>query len=118
MANQVVSGAALKCSFGSTPAAFTGSSQRVSARTAAGVVADVGSGNVRPFGLCSSPTNPAVSAANGMPQPCVPALSPWTPGSGRVTIGGIAALDDASQCKCAWAGVVTVSSPGQPDVTD
>jgi hypothetical protein len=40
-------------------------------------------------------------------------LSPWTPGSARVTIGQVAALDDASQCTCAWGGMVTVSAAGQ-----
>jgi len=39
------------------------------------------------------------------------------PGSARVTINGVNALDDTSQCVCAWLGVVTVMSPGQSNVT-
>jgi Domain of unknown function (DUF4280) len=110
--NLVCTGASLQCSFGTTPAAFAASGADVSATDAAGVVTDVGEENVPPFGLCSSLANPAVAAANS-PQPCVPVLSPWTPGAARVTIGEVSALDDASQCNCSWGGVVTVSSAGQ-----
>jgi hypothetical protein len=42
---------------------------------------------------------------------------PWTPGAALVTIDGVPALDDTSECMCAWAGVVTVSDPGQESVT-
>jgi hypothetical protein len=115
MPGQVATGATLQCSFGAAPSTFAASSTDVAATAGAGVVTDVSPGNVPPFGLCSSPANPAVAAALS-PQPCVPLLSPWTPGSARVTVGEIAALDDSSQCACAWGGVVTVSSPGQGSV--
>lgn len=61
----------------------------------------------------------ATAAASSVltPQPCLPVLSPWTPGAARVTIGQVAALDDAAQCSCTWGGVVTVSSAGQTAVT-
>jgi len=34
-----------------------------------------------------------------------------------VTINGVPALDDESVCMCAWAGVITVTDPGQVRVT-
>jgi len=44
-------------------------------------------------------------------------LMPWTPGAVGVTINGVPALDDESVCMCAWAGVITVTDPGQVRVT-
>jgi hypothetical protein len=40
-------------------------------------------------------------------------LSPWSPGSARVTIAQVSALDESCQCTCTWGGVVTVSAAGQ-----
>jgi hypothetical protein len=122
MPSQVCTGATLQCSFGTTPCTFSAFGVEVSATATAGVVTDVAPANVPGFGLCSSLANPqvasATSAASGTltPQPCVPVLSPWGPGSPRVTIGAVPALDDASQSSCAWAGIVTVSSAGQTAV--
>jgi hypothetical protein len=73
--------------------------------------------------MCISLANPqvasATSAAAGTltPQPCIPVLNPWTPGSARVAVAGPAALDDASTCSCQWGGVITVGSAGQETVT-
>jgi hypothetical protein len=123
MANLVCTGAALQCSMGTTPATFSASGTQVTAGAAAGVVTDVSSSNVPPFGMCQSLANPqvasATSAAQGVltPQPCQPVLSPWTPGSSRVTIGQVAALDDSSQCQCSWGGSISVSSAGQTGTT-
>ncbi len=119
MPNVVSTGATLQCSFGTTPATFAASGTQALAGAAAGVVTDVAAANVPPFGMCMSLANPqvasATSAASGTlsPQPCLPVLSPWTPGSARVTVGEVPALDDSSQCNCTWGGVVTVSAAGQ-----
>lgn len=108
---------------GTAPSTFSATGDQVLATADAGVVTDVGPGNVPPFALCTSLANPQVAAAtsgNGgvlTPQPCVPVLSPWTPGSASVTVGQVPALDDSSQCSCSWGGVVTVNSPGQTAVT-
>jgi Domain of unknown function (DUF4280) len=118
----VCSGAMLTCSFGAGPATFSGSGVTVQAGTPAGVITDVSPANVPTFIMCMSPANPqviaATSAALGVftPQPCLPVLMPWAPGSPTVKIGGVPALDSDSTCMCAWAGVVTVSSPGQMKV--
>jgi hypothetical protein len=115
----VCTGASLQCSFGTSPGTFAASGEQVSATSPAGVVTDVAAANVPPFGMCLSLSNPqvaaATSAAQGVltPQPCVPVLSPWTPGAARVTIGAVAALDDSSQCACSWGGSITVGSAGQ-----
>jgi hypothetical protein len=124
MPDLVCTGAALQCSFGTTPATFAASGTQVSAGGPVGVVTDVAAANVPPFGMCTSLSNPqvasATAAASGTltPQPCQPVLSPWSPGSPEVTIGGVSALDDSSQCNCTWGGVVTVSDAGQASVTD
>jgi hypothetical protein len=120
MGKLVCTGAALQCSFGAKSATFSASGQKVSATKAAGVVTDISAQSIPPFGSCMSLSNPKVAAATSAaqnvltPQPCQPVVpAPWTPGSARVTIGRVAALDDASQCACAWAGKITVSSAGQ-----
>lgn len=119
MPNLVCTGATLQCSFGTMPSTFAATGTRVAAVSPAGVVTDSATANVPPFGMCMSLSNPqvaqATAAAQGVltPQPCQPVLSDWSPGSRQVTIGGVAALDDSSQCTCDWHGVVTVSSAGQ-----
>jgi hypothetical protein len=123
MAVQVCTGAEVECSFGAAPAVFSASGENVAATAPAGVITDVGPENIPPFGMCSAPANPevisATAAALGVltPVPCVPVLMPWTPGAASVAINGIPALDDESVCTCAWAGVVTVTDPGQVRVT-
>jgi hypothetical protein len=119
----VSTGAEVECSFGVAPSVFNASSENVSATTPAGVITDVEMENIPPFGMCSAPANPevisATAAAFGVltPMPCVPVLMPWTPGAVGVTINGVPALDDESVCMCAWAGVITVTDPGQERVT-
>jgi Domain of unknown function (DUF4280) len=124
MPDLVCTGATLQCSFGTTPVTFTASGTQVSAGGPVGVVTDSAAANVPPFGMCMSLSNPqvasATAAASGTltPQPCQPVLSPWSPGSAEVTIGGVSALDDSSQCNCTWGGVVTASDAGQESVSD
>lgn len=124
MSDLVCTGATLQCSFGTTPATFSASSADVAgSQVAAGVVTDVGQANVPPFGMCVSMSNPqvasATSAASGVltPQACQPVLTPWTPGSARVSVDGAPALDDACTCSCAWGGTITIGSAGQGGVT-
>jgi hypothetical protein len=79
--------------------------------------------NIMPFGLCTSPSNPQVIAATAAamgvltPQPCIPVTtSPWTPGSPTVKIGSMSALNAQCTCMCTWAGVISVTTPGQATV--
>jgi hypothetical protein len=113
----VCTGATLQCSLGAIPATFAASGIQTSTGSPVGVVTDVTPANVPTFGICMSPANPG--AASGVPPPCVPVLlAPWSPGSARVTINAISALDDSCQCVCTWGGVVVVSAAGQVEVTD
>jgi hypothetical protein len=115
----VTTGAVVQCSFGLSPTEFVASGEVVSATTPVGVVTDVTPVNIETFGMCISPANPAVIAATTAalgvptPAPCVPVLTPWEPGALRVVVNGVPALNQWSACECAWAGVVSVSDPGQ-----
>jgi hypothetical protein len=124
MPNLVCTGATLQCSMGTTPATFAASGQALSSPTPTGVVTDIGPASVPSFGMCMSLSNPQVAAATAAaqnvltPQPCLPVIAaPWTPGSARVSVNGVAALDDSSQCACNWGGSIAIASPGQPDTT-
>jgi hypothetical protein len=117
----------LKCSMGAAPSSFIVLPQnRVTAGgTPAGNIMDNKPiVNVPPFGMCKSPSNPAViaatAAAQGVftPAPCVPVLpAPWQPGTPTVTIASLPALDPDCKLLCAWAGVITVDRPNQTTVT-
>jgi hypothetical protein len=123
---QICSGAALACTFGAAPSTLTvrpANRVETSSMPAATVQDFAPMVNVAPFGMCFSPTNPQVAAATAAalgvltPQPCMPALStPWTPGSSTVLIGGQPALAQESICSCTWAGVISITSPGQATV--
>ncbi|HWL34895.1 MAG TPA: DUF4280 domain-containing protein [Frankiaceae bacterium] len=122
----VVAGAQLACTMGAAPSALVVlPAARVlgCSRPAAAVTDSVPLLNVMPFGMCRSPANPMVAAATAAalgvltPMPCVPVIpAPWTPGSPTVLVGGKPVVTATSQCLCAWAGQITVVSPGQTSV--
>ena len=69
-----------------------------------------------PFGMCSSPANPAVAAATAAalgvltPMPCMPAVAaPWVPGSPTVLIGGKPALNNSSKAICSFGGIIQIT---------
>ena len=68
-----------------------------------------------PFGMCSSPANPAVAAATAAalgvltPMPCTPLATPWVPGSPTVFIGGMPALNNSSKAICSFGGVIQIT---------
>ena len=123
MPQLVVNGAMMTCSFGVAPATLTVvPMNRVNAggQPAANIMDYKPMMNIAPFGMCTSLANPqvaaATSAAQGVltPQPCIPATtSPWMPGSMTVNIANQPALNSTCTCNCMWAGVITISSPGQ-----
>lgn len=122
MAQQVVTGAMLQCSFGAAPSALTviPATTLVNFVPPATIMDHKPTVNILPFGLCSAPTNPAViaatSAALGVftPAPCIPATAaPWVPGSPTVLIGNLPALNNTSKCMCTWLGVISVNFAGQ-----
>jgi len=68
--------------------------------------------NIKTFGMCSAPTNPAVIAAHG-PAPCVPATAtPWSPPQVAAD-STVPAFDQTATCQCSWQGTITVVNPGQ-----
>ena len=120
----VVTGGMLQCTMGAMPATFAATGVSVMGGTPAGVITDISMASIPTFGMCMSPANPQVAAATSAamgvltPQPCIPVIaSPWAPGSLKVTINEVPALDSTSTCMCTWAGMVSVSSPGQESVT-
>lgn len=124
---QVTSGAILKCSFGNVPSVFT--VLPVNRVTAGGLPAGTildnePMVNVLPFGMCASPSNPAVIAATAAAlgvftaAPCIPVpTAPWTPGTPTVTVAGSPALDCRCTLLCAWVGEIAVQQASQMTVT-
>ena len=127
MGQQVVNGAALKCSFGAAPGTLSVlPANRVMAggQPAANIQDSKPMVNITGFSMCMSPSNPQVAAATSAamgvltPQPCIPVTpAPWTPGAPQTTIAGMPALESGSQCSCNWGGMITVSFAGQATVT-
>jgi len=123
MPKQVIMGAVMQCSFGVAPSALMvlpANRVVVNFMNAATIMDYIPMTNILPFGMCSSPTNPAVIAATALaagvftPVPCVPVIpAPWAPGSPTVLIGYLPALNDTSQCMCTWGGVISITFPGQ-----
>lgn len=122
----VVAGAALACTFGTAPATLvTTPPPVVTAGAPVGTVTDaLPMTNVPPFGMCTTPSNPAVAsataAASGVltPVPCLPVVTgTWVPGSPVVIVQGRPALTASCTCSCAWGGLVSITSPGQTVAT-
>jgi hypothetical protein len=125
---QVVNGAALKCSQGTSPSTLTvlpAIEADADDQPTATINDHIPMMNVAPFGMCQSMANPQVAAATAAamgaltPQPCVPVLpSPWSPGASVVTIQGINALSDNSTCSCTWAGTISITNNGTTTEVD
>ena len=126
MAQQVVMGAQLMCSFGVAPSALVVTPENVTNANkvpAATIMDNVPMKNIMPFGMCTTLSNPQVaaetSAALGVltPQPCIPVTSaPWAPGSPTVMIKNKPALNNTCKLMCNWGGVISVVNAGQATV--
>lgn len=122
MAIQICAGAMLQCSLGPAPSSLVVLPQNctlTSGPPAANIMDGKPIVNVPPFGMCSSPSNPTVSAATAAalgvltPMPCVPVTpAPWVPGAPTVMIGNMPALDSNSKLMCTWGGVIQIVNPG------
>ncbi|MGH9266905.1 MAG: DUF4280 domain-containing protein [Acidimicrobiales bacterium] len=122
----VVNGAACTCTFGAAPSTLVvaPANKVLATAPAANIMDHKPNTNIMPFGMCSSLSNPQVSAATSAaqgvltPQPCVPVTSaPWAPGSPTVTIANQPALTDSSKCNCNWGGVISFTMAGQTHTT-
>lgn len=112
----VVANATLKCSEGTAPSRLAVSPDRLVAgedQPGASVQDYHPTVNVKPFGLCTTRSNPKVASAKS-PQPCEPMVSnPWVPGSSCVAMAGQAALTNDSTCACRWGGTIEICEAGQ-----
>jgi hypothetical protein len=119
----VCNGATLACSMGLAPSTMVVTPVNrtmTSSQPAATIMDNVPMVNIMPFGMCNTPTNPAVAtattAASGVltPMPCVPVTpAPWVTGVPTVQLSNIPALDNTHTLMCTWLGVITVTNPGQ-----
>lgn len=126
MAQLVVSGAMLQCSFGMAPSSLVVlpvNKTMGAGPPAANIMDHKPMVNIPPFGMCQSLANPTVasatSAAMGVltPMPCIPATSaPWAPGSPTVLLANQPILNDTSKCMCNWAGVISINNAGEATV--
>jgi hypothetical protein len=119
MAVLVANGAQIACDMGTLPSVLTvtpGPPHAAAAPAPPVLLATISDmmplTNIKSFGMCSAPTNPAVIAAHG-PAPCVPATgTPWTPPQ-PAALAALATFDQTATCLCKWAGTITVVNPGQ-----
>jgi hypothetical protein len=121
VAQPVVMGDNLQCSFGAAPAPITVlPMNKVTAekKPMANIMDNKPFVNIMPFGVCMSLSNPATAsltaAALGVltPGPCTPVtVAPWAPGAPTVTIANMPALNSTSMCNCAYGGVIKVAVP-------
>ena len=126
MAKQVCSGATMTCSKGVAPGVLivTPTPLVNAGGPSAGTIMDHKPiVNIPTFGMCTTSTNPVVSAATAAasgvltPMPCVPnTVTPWSPGSSTIKIGNLAALNNSSKCKCLWTGEISFTSAGEVSV--
>ena len=122
----VCGGAMLQCSFGAAPSALMvlPANRVMSSMPVANIMDNKPMVNILPFGMCSSPSNPAVAAATATPppgvlkpQPCVPVIAaPWAPGSPTVLVGNLPALNQNCKLMCNWGGIIQVTAPGQVNI--
>jgi hypothetical protein len=116
-------GASLMCSFGVAPSVLSVlpvNRVMVQSVPAANIMDQKPFVNIMPFGMCTSLANPTVASATAAalgvltPMPCVPVVpAPWAPGSPTVLIANMPALNNTSKCMCTWAGVISITYPGQ-----
>lgn len=116
MGQIVCGGAMLKCSFGAAPSSLMvlPMNRLVTTMPIANIMDYVPMMNILPFGMCSSPANPAVIAALGSPMPCMPVTpAPWIVGSPTVLVANFPALNNSAKLMCAFGGVIEITMPGQ-----
>ncbi len=121
-----VAGATTMCTMGLAPGSLLvlPVNRVLAGAPAANVMDSVPFLNVTPFGMCTSPANPAVAAATAAafgvltPMPCTPVpAGPWVPGVPTVLVGNMPAADMTCKLTCAFGGVISILAPGQFQVT-
>jgi hypothetical protein len=113
MPTYAMDGDQLRCTMGLAPSALKVTSQN-SAKYNGNKLATIMDGapnvNIKAFGNCTSPANPAVAAAFGAPQPCTPMCpSPvWAAGANPKTLieKKPSLMKEQAVTMCAFAGVI------------
>lgn len=122
MAMQCCMGAVMMCTFGAAPSSLVPTTKTTMTNNvmAANIMDHIPNSNIPPFGACMSIANPQVAAATAAalgvltPQPCIPATTtPWAPGSLDILVDNQPALNNTSKLMCMWAGVISITYPGQ-----
>ena len=116
----VCKGAKLKCSMGTMLSELgvihTGKPVYLHGENMANITDCKSKQNIKPFGLCTSGANPAVSSKNNVPQPCEPVIiSQWTSGKTDVLVKDKPALMNNDKLMCMWAGMIEITDEGQAD---
>ncbi|HET9953273.1 MAG TPA: DUF4280 domain-containing protein [Polyangiaceae bacterium] len=126
MGQLAAAGAILKCSMGAAPSSLVvlPKNRVLAGPPVANIMDQVPFLNVLPFGMCQSMANPVVAAATAAalgaltPMPCIPAIAgPWLPGLPNVLVGNLPAVDSGCQLMCAFGGAISISAPGQFQVS-
>jgi hypothetical protein len=122
MALHCCTGAMMTCTFGMAPSTFSATPKMIMTGNmpAGNIMDNVPFMNIPPFGMCSSPANPAVAAATAAamgvltPMPCTPVTpGPWAPGAPTVLVSNMPGLNNSSKLMCSFAGVISFSMAGQ-----
>lgn len=122
MGMHVCTGAMMACTFGVAPSTFVATPKMVKTNNmdAGNIMDNKPFVNIPPFGMCSSTANPAVAAATAAalgvltPMPCTPNTpAPWAPGSPKVLVANMPALNNSSKLTCVFGGSISITNPGQ-----
>ncbi len=122
MGMHVCTGAMMACTFGAAPSTFVATPKTVKTNNmdAGNIMDNKPFANIPPFGMCSSTANPAVAAATAAalgvltPMPCTPNTpAPWAPGSPKVLVANMPALNNSSKLTCVFGGSISITNPGQ-----
>jgi hypothetical protein len=116
-------GAMMKCSFGMAPSSLVVlplNRTLTNQMPDANIMDHIPMVNIMPFGMCMTPSNPAVAAATAAalgvltPMPCIPVTpAPWIVGAITVLLGNQPTLDNISTLMCTWGGVIKFITPGE-----
>ena len=99
-----------KCSFGTIPIPVVSTNANVQVENSP-VLTIIDTKSLVSFGLCSTPSNPAVKLVAGIPVPApcnAKIVTSWLNTKMSVLAGGRPVCTDKSICICKWGGVIKI----------